>query len=53
MTDFGYQGLPICGTACPPRRTPVEEVERILELYRERYAGFNGRHFWQIVRHEH
>jgi hypothetical protein len=31
----------------------VAEVERILELYRERYRGFNTRHFWQLVRRDH
>jgi len=36
-----------------PRRAPVAEVERILRLYRERYPGFNGRHFYQIARREH
>jgi hypothetical protein len=28
-------------------------VQRILRLYRERYKGFNGRHFHQIARREH
>jgi len=27
-------------------------VERILRLYRERYAGFNVRHFHQLVRRD-
>jgi hypothetical protein len=54
MEQFGYQGLVDCRKGRPsPRRTPVEEIERILTLYRERYAGFNGRHFWQMVRREH
>jgi transposase len=52
MERFGYQGLVDMRRGRPsPRR--VAEVERILELYRERYAGFNGRHFWQIVRRGH
>ena len=29
------------------------EVERLLRLYRERYQGFNVRHFHQIARREH
>jgi len=29
------------------------EVERLLRLYRERYTGFNVRHFHQIARREH
>jgi len=54
MERFGYQGLVDMRQGRPsPRRVPVAEVERILELYRERYAGFNGRHFWQIVRRDH
>ena len=28
-----------------PKRAPVEEVERVLRLYREKYQGFNVRHF--------
>jgi hypothetical protein len=54
MDQFGYQGLVDMRHGRPsPRRTPVPEVERILELYRERYPGFNGRHFWQLVRRDH
>src|SRR5215475_2033473 len=36
-----------------PRRAPFAEVERFLQLYRARYAGFNARHFYQIARREH
>lgn len=36
-----------------PRRAPVAEVERVLRLYRERYPGFNVRHFVQRARAEH
>ena len=54
MEQFGYQGLVDMRHGRPsPRRTPVAEVERIFELYRERYSGFNGRHFFQIVRRDH
>ena len=54
MEQFGYQGLVDMRRGRPsPRRTPVAEVERILELYREKYPGFNGRHFYQTVRREH
>ncbi|MGH9580558.1 MAG: ISNCY family transposase [Terriglobales bacterium] len=53
MERFGYQGLVDMRHGRPsPRRTAVAEVERILELYRERYPGFNGRHFWQLVRRD-
>jgi hypothetical protein len=54
MEQFGYQGLVDRRRGRPsPRRTPVPELERILELYRERYFGFNARHFFQTVRREH
>ena len=35
------------------RRVAAPEVERLLRLYRERYRGFNVRHFHQIARREH
>ena len=54
MERFGYQGLVDMRRGRPsPRRTPVAEIERILALYRERYTGFNVRHFWQTARREH
>lgn len=54
MEQFGYEGLVDMRHKRPsPRRTPVPEVERILTLYRERYRGFNTRHFWQLVSRDH
>ena len=51
LEKVGYEGLIDKRRGRPsPRRAPVSEVERILELYRERYRGFNGRHFYQTVR---
>src|ERR1044071_7684915 len=35
------------------RQVPPNQVEQVLRLYRERYAGFNVRHFHQIARREH
>ncbi len=35
------------------RRVAALEVGRLLQLYRERYHGFNVRHFHQIARREH
>jgi transposase len=35
------------------RRIAAPEVERLLRLYRERYRGFNVRHFHQVARREH
>src|SRR5260370_2574223 len=37
----------------PPKRAPVAEVERVLRLYRERFQGFNVRHFLRRARAEH
>jgi transposase len=54
MEQFGYQGLVDMRHGRPsPRKTPVAEIERILALYRERYRGFNARHFCSMVRREH
>jgi transposase len=42
-----------------PRAVPVAEVQRLLQLYRDRYGprdghpGFNVRHFYHVVRREH
>lgn len=49
----GYEGLLDRRRHRPsPRLAPFAEVERILRLYRERYAGFNVRHFHQLVRRD-
>lgn len=50
---WGYNGL-MDQRRCPSRhRVPMAELERVLRLYHERYAGFNGRHFHEVVRREH
>jgi hypothetical protein len=36
-----------------PKRAPVAEVQRLLALYRDRYQGFNVRHFHQLARRQH
>jgi transposase len=42
-----------------PRAVPVDEVQRVLRLYRERYGprdghpGFNVRHFCDVARRDH
>jgi len=54
MERFGYQGLVDRRRGRPsPRLTPVAEIERILQFYRDRYTGFNARHFCSTVRREH
>src|SRR4029434_4765052 len=35
------------------RRIAAPEVARLLQLYRERYRGFNVRHFQSIARRQH
>ena len=50
----GYDGLLDHRQGQPsPRKVPIAEVQRIVALYRQRYAGFNGRHFHQIAQREH
>jgi transposase len=52
--EHGYVGLVDKRLHRPSaRRVAAPEVARLLRLYRERYAGFNVRHFHQIVRREH
>lgn len=52
--QVGYDGLLDLRRRTPsPKRVPVAEVIRVVQLYREQYHGFNGRHFHQIARREH
>lgn len=52
--EFGYDGLLDRRRGRPsPKAVPFEEVQRILHLYREKYLGFNVRHFHQIAQREH
>ena len=38
----------------PSRRTaPAPEVQRIVRLYRERFSGWNVRHFYRFARRDH
>lgn len=36
-----------------PKRISVEELEKVLGLYREKYGDFNVRHFHEKLREEH
>lgn len=40
---------------CQPsrRKAPAPEVQRILRLYRERFTGWNVRHFYHFARRDH
>jgi transposase len=50
----GYDGLLDRRTQRPsPKCVPLQEVEKILRLYRERYYGFNVKHYHQKLREYH
>lgn len=50
----GYDGLIDKRHRRPSlRRVPIADVEHALRLYRERYAGFNVRHFYEVAQREH
>ncbi len=50
----GYDGLWDRRRRVPsPRRAPFAEVQRVLQLYRQRYRGFNVRHFYQVAQRAH
>ena len=54
LQRYGYDGLFDRRRRTPsPKRAPVAEVQRVLALYRDRYQGFNVRHFHQLARREH
>ena len=36
-----------------PRKAPALEVQRIVRLYRERFTGWNVRHFYRFARRDH
>jgi transposase len=54
-----YEQDPVVGLLDRRRRRPSHrtapraQVQRILQLYRERYQGFNVRHFLHLARREH
>ena len=52
--EFGYDGLYDRRLGRPsPKRVPVETVERVLGLYREKYFDLNVRHFREKLVEEH
>ncbi|HET9922496.1 MAG TPA: ISNCY family transposase [Methylomirabilota bacterium] len=54
LQHHGYDGLFDRRRQTPsPKRAPVAEVQRLLALYRDRYQGFNVRHFHQLARRQH
>ncbi len=54
LEHYGYEGLVDRRRRVPsPKRAPVAEVQRLLALSRDRYQGFNVRHFHQLARRQH
>ncbi len=54
LEKWGYEGLFDRRRRAPsPRSVALGEVKRILGLYRERYRGWNVRHFYQTACREH
>src|ERR1700680_3179103 len=52
--EFGFRGLFDRRRGKPsPKRVPVATLERVLELYRERYFDLNVRHFHEKLGSEH
>ena len=52
--EFGFRGLFDRRRGKPsPKRVPVAVVEKVLELYRERYFDLNVRHFHEKLQEEH
>ena len=50
----GYDGLYDRRTKRPgPRRVPMDKAERVLRLYRERYGGWNVKHFHERLKDGH
>jgi transposase len=52
--EFGYDGLYDRRLGRPsPKRVPLETVERVLGLYREKYFDLNVRHFHEKLQEKH
>ena len=52
--EFGYDGLYDRRQGRPsPKRVPVKDVEKVLQLYREKYFDFNVQHFHEKLVEEH
>src|SRR5262249_3133170 len=50
---YGYSGLFDRRQTPSPKRADVADVQRLLTLYRDRYQGFNVRHFHPLACREH
>jgi transposase len=54
LEKWGYDGLIDRRRRSPSARSvPLDEVRRVLALYRERYRGWNVQHFYDTVKRKH
>lgn len=52
--QYGYDGLYDRRKKRPsPKRVPMQEAEQVLRLYREKYRGYNVKHFHEKLGDEH
>ena len=52
--EHGYSGLWDYRKGGPsPKRVPVDQLEQVLQLYREKYFDFNVKHFHEKLREVH
>jgi transposase len=52
--QHGYEGLFDRRRKVPsPKRAPFSQVQRVLQLYRTKFEGFNVRHFHELAQAEH
>ena len=54
LNEHGYSGLWDYRKRSPsPKRVPMQLVEQVLQLYREKYLDFDVRHFHEKLSEEH
>ena len=53
MKQDGYTGLFDRRKHPSPNRVPLDQAERVLSLYQEKYSDFNIRHFHEKLSSEH
>ena len=52
--QYGYDGLFDGRRGKPsPKRVPLEQAEKVLQLYREKYFDLNVRHFHEKLQEAH
>jgi transposase len=54
LNEYGYSGLWDYRKRSPsPKRVPMQTVEQVLQLYREKYFDFNVQHFYEKLQEAH